>query len=53
MKYTVEVTINRPRQQVVEVFDNPELMPKWQKGFISMRHLSGEVGQAGAKSHLV
>lgn len=53
MKYTVEVTINRPRQKVVELFDNPELMPKWQKGFVSMQHVSGEVGQPGAKSNLV
>ena len=31
MKYSVEVTINRPRQQVVGLFENPELMPKWQR----------------------
>ncbi len=53
MKYSTEVTINRPRQQVVELFDNPELMPKWQKGFISMAQISGEPGQAGAKANLV
>jgi len=33
MKYTSEVTINLPRDRVVELFDDPDNLPKWQKGF--------------------
>ncbi len=53
MKYTTEMTINLPRQRVIELFDAPENMSKWQPGFQSMEHLSGQPGQAGAKSKLV
>jgi len=53
MKYLTEVTINLPREKVVELFDNPENMSKWQPGFVSMEPISGDQGQAGAKSKLV
>lgn len=53
MKYTAEVTINLPREQVVELFDNPDNMSKWMEGLESFTHISGEPGQPGAKSNLV
>lgn len=49
MKYTSEVTINAPREKVVGLFDSKENLAKWQPGFISMEHLSGEHGKVGAK----
>jgi len=52
MKYTNEVIINAPREKVVELFDNPDNLAKWQPGFISMKHLSGESGKVGAKYQL-
>jgi hypothetical protein len=52
MKYTNEVEINKPIQKVIELFDNPANMPKWQPGFISMEPISGTPGQNGAKSRL-
>jgi len=52
MKYTNEIEINRPLQKVIELFDNPDNMAKWQPGFISFEHLSGVPGQPGAKSKL-
>lgn len=52
MKYTNEVEINQPLEKVIELFDNPANMSKWQPGFISMEHLNGVPGQAGAKSKL-
>ncbi len=52
MKYTCEITINRPRDEVVALFDDPDNIPKWQEGFKSMEHISGEYGEAGAKSRL-
>lgn len=52
MKYTTEVTIDLPRNQVITLFDNPEHMSKWQDGFVSLEHVSGEYGKAGMISNL-
>ncbi len=53
MKYSGEVIINLPRERVIELFDNPGNMPKWQPGLQSFEPLSGEPGQPGAQSKLV
>lgn len=53
MKYTCDVTINLPRERVIELFDDPDNMSKWQPGLQSFEHVSGEPGQPGAKSRLV
>jgi hypothetical protein len=53
MRYTTEITINLPRARVIELFDNPDNMQKWQPGLQSFTPLSGEPGQPGAKSKLV
>ena len=52
MKYSNEVEINLPVQKVIELFDNPANMSKWQPGFISFEPISGTPGQPGAKSKL-
>ncbi|MEM7537524.1 MAG: SRPBCC family protein [Chloroflexota bacterium] len=52
MKYLLEIEIDLPRDRVIELFDNPDNMAKWQPGFVSMEHLSGTPGEAGAKSLL-
>ena len=52
MKYTSEITINLPRERVIELFDNPDNMHKWQPGLESFEHISGEAGQPGATSRL-
>lgn len=52
MKYTTEITINLPRERVIELFDNPDNMKHWQPGLISFEHLSGEAGKPGARSRL-
>jgi len=51
--YTVEIEIDLPRDRVIELFDNPENLLKWQKGLQSFEPVSGEPGQPGAKSKLV
>ncbi len=51
--YTVEIEIALPRDRVIELFDSPENLVKWQTGLQSFEHLSGEPGQPGAKSKLV
>ncbi len=53
MKYTVQIEINLPRQRMIELFDDPKNLPKWQKGLISFEHISGDSGQPGAKSRLL
>ncbi len=51
--YTVEIDIDLPRARVIELFDNPDHLYKWQPGLQSFEHVSGEPGQVGAKSKLV
>jgi hypothetical protein len=51
--YTVAIEIALPRGHVIELFDDPENLFKWQTGLVSFEHLSGEPGQPGAKSKLV
>lgn len=53
MKYTCEITIDLPRERVVEIFDDSEKLPKWMPGLKRFEHLSGDPGQPGAKSRLV
>ncbi len=52
MKYTNEVIINLPRQKVVELFENPDNLAKWQPGFISIESVEGSSGEVGSKHKL-
>ena len=52
MRYTEEVTINKPRDEVLALFDNPDNMRHWQTGFISMTPMEGAPGQVGSTSKL-
>ena len=51
--YTVSVEIDLPRDRVLELFDDPDNLLKWQTGLQSFEHLTGERGQPGATSKLV
>lgn len=53
MKYTTEVTINLPREEVIALFDSTENLYKWQEGLKHFKSVSGEPGQEGAVSRLV
>ena len=53
MNYRCEVLINKPRNEVVALFDNADNIKYWQKGLIKFEHLSGEPGKPGAESRLV
>jgi uncharacterized membrane protein len=52
MKYTSEIEINKPVNEVTGLFDNPDNLTKWMKGLQSFEHVSGNPGQVGAKSRL-
>lgn len=53
MKYTTEVVIDLPRNQVIELFDDPDNLPKWQKGLQLVESLEGFPGMPGARTRLV
>ena len=49
MKYTTEITIDLPRDEVIRKMDSVENMKHWQRGLIGVEHLSGTPGDVGAK----
>lgn len=53
MKYECEITIDLPREKVIELFDSTENLYKWQPTLQNFEHVSGTPGQPGAKSRLV
>lgn len=52
MKYSTEININLPIDRVIELFDDPDNLKKWQPGLQSFEAISGTPGQPGAKSRL-
>lgn len=52
MKYSTEVIIDLPREEVIKKLDNPDNMKHWQRGFIEYEQLDGSPGQEGAKMRL-
>lgn len=52
MKYVTEVIIDRPIDEVVNLFDNPENMEYWMEGLQSYEHISGTPGEPGAKTKM-
>ena len=52
MRYQIEITIDLPRDRMIELFDSFENLKEWQEGLISYEHLSGEAGKPGAKTRL-
>ena len=52
MKYSVEVEINKPVDEVISLFDNQDNLKKWMKGLQSFETISGTPGQPGAISKL-
>ncbi len=52
MKFALELVINRSREEVWRVFDNPDNMKKWQPTLKKFEPQSGTPGQVGAVSKL-
>jgi hypothetical protein len=53
MKYTCEISIERPRARVLELIMDPDAFAQWQPGVRSFQLLSGQLGQVGARSRVV
>lgn len=52
MKYSKEIIIDLPREEVIAKMEDPNNFKHWQKGFISYAHISGEAGKEDARSKL-
>ena len=52
MKYSTEVIINAPREEVIKKLDNPENMKHWQRGLVHYELLNGNPGQEGTQMKL-
>ena len=50
MFYTLTIEIDRPRKDVVQLFDNTDNLKEWQPGLQSFEAISGDPGTEGAKS---
>lgn len=53
MKYTTEIIVELPLEEVIKKFDNTENMKHWQRGLIAAEHISGTPGEFGAKMKLI
>ncbi len=53
MKYTTEIIIDLPREEVIRKLDNPENMKKWQRGLVNYKVLDGIPGKEGSTMELV
>lgn len=53
MKYTTEIVINLPREEVIKKLDNPENMKHWQRGLVNYEILKGAPGTEGAQMKLI
>jgi len=53
MKYICTITINAPIDRVVSLWENEEYFHKWQEGFKSIEHLSGEPHTVVATSRII
>lgn len=51
MKYSTEIKIKAPREEVVQKFQDPENLKYWQRGLLSYENISGDPGQEGSKTY--
>jgi len=49
MKFNCSVEINKGLEGTVNIWKDPENLVKWQDGFKSITHLSGEIEAVGSK----
>jgi hypothetical protein len=52
MKFHIEIIVDISLDKLIELFENPENLKKWQPNLIRFEHLSGALGQVGAKSRI-
>jgi hypothetical protein len=52
MKFHIEIIVDISLDKLIELFENPDNLKKWQPNVISFEHLSGTIGQKGAVSRI-
>lgn len=52
MKYSLQIIINLPREEVFNKLEDPANMQHWQRGFISFKLLGEKRGEVGVRSKL-
>lgn len=52
MKYSQEIIIEKPRKEVVQKFSDPDNLKHWQRGFIFMKPINGQLGEDGSQNLL-
>ncbi len=52
MKYSKEIVIDLPREEVIAKMEDPKNFKHWQKGFISYQHVTGNPDQDQSRSKL-
>ncbi|MCH2022293.1 MAG: SRPBCC family protein [Saprospiraceae bacterium] len=52
MKFHIEIIVDISLNKLIELFENPENLKKWQPNLLKFEHLSGDLGQVGAKSRI-
>jgi len=53
MKFRTNISVDLPRERMIQLFDNPATMKEWQPTLISFEPISGALGQVGARSRLL
>lgn len=52
MQYQQQIILNIPFSIMIDLFENPDNLKKWQPDVVSFRPISGTIGQPGAVSEL-
>lgn len=52
MQYTIEILIKKPLSEVINKMNSTENLKHWQEGLESNEHISGNIGELGAKMKL-
>ena|SRR5690606_27970353 len=52
MKFSQEILINLPREEVIIIIQDPSNFRHWQRGLISHKHLTGLPGKEGSRSRV-
>lgn len=53
VKYSVEIVIDRPIGAVLQLFEEAQSRPCWQRGLQSQKLISGQPNQVGSRTRLV
>jgi len=53
MRYEVSLEINRSREEIIDIFTNPDQWQRWQPTLDSYQFISGNLGEEGSKMKIV